>query len=138
MTDTATSALIAELARCLGVDTLPEANDGAIALAVGDDVTVRLYPLTTDLMAVVPLAPLPAQPDPARMTRLLASNHFNAPLAPFVVAADVQANLVLWGRVPMAGITGEQLAGLLGRLGGEARRLREVIGVDDAEGAGST
>jgi len=64
---------------------------------------------------------------------VLASNHCDAPLAPFVVAADAQANLLLWGRVPLAGMTGEQLAGLIDRLGAEARRLREEIGVDDAD-----
>lgn len=49
-----------------------------------------------------------------------------------VAAADAAGHVVLWGRVPVEGMTGELLASLLDRLGTEAGRARgELAGEDE-------
>ncbi len=48
-------------------------------------------------------------------------------LAPFRVAADAGGTLVLWGRVPVEGLTGAALAGLVDAVATEGRRIRDEV-----------
>ncbi len=128
-----TRALYAALAQALEVDSLPADDDGAVALTIGEESQVLIYG-TDDvtLLIVAPVAPLPPRPDHGTMLWLLRQNFYDSDLAPFCAAADAAGHVVLWGRVPVAGMTGELLASLLDRLGTEAGRARaELAGEDD-------
>lgn len=128
-----TRALYAALAQALGVDSLPPDNDGAVALTIGDFSQVLIYG-TDDatLLIVAPVARLPRRPDHGTILWLLRRNFYDSDLAPFCVAADAAGHVVLWGRVPVEGMTGELLASLIDRLGTEAGRARaELAGEDE-------
>ncbi len=124
-----TRALFSDLARHLGVPELtPDAN-GGVQISVGEDTTVVLFAQgDSQVLIVVPLLALPRQPDYAVMAWLLRRNLYDSDLAPFRIAADAHANLVLWGRLPVAGLSGERLAGLLDVVAGEATRIRSEVG----------
>ena len=128
-----TRALYAALAQALRADSLPADNDGALALTIGEDSQVLIYG-TDDisLLIVATVAPLPRRPDHGTMLWLLRQNFYDSDLAPFCAAADAAGHVVLWGRVPVEGMTGELLASLLDRLGTEAGRARgELAGEDE-------
>ena len=61
-------------------------------------------------------------------------NFNDSPLAPFRIGCDHGGSLVVWGRMPMEGLTGQQLLGLLDAVAAEAVLVREEIATD--EGAG--
>ncbi len=127
-----TRALYAALAKALGVASLPQDNDGAVALTVGEDSQVLMYGEDdTTILIVAPVAELPRRTDHGTVLWLLRRNFYDSDLAPFCVAADTGGHVVLWGRIPVAGMTGELLASLLDQLGTEARRTREELGGDD-------
>ena len=131
---TNTRALYAELAKALGVASLPPDENGGVQLTVGDDITVVMYgqdDLT--LLVVVPIAPLPRQPEFGVMAWLLRRNLYDSELAPFCIATDANATLVLWGRVPVPGLTGAALAGLIDAVAAEAVRIRDEV---EGEGEG--
>ncbi|MFN0184625.1 MAG: CesT family type III secretion system chaperone [Aquabacterium sp.] len=123
-----TRALYAELANALGVAELkPDAN-GGIQLSVGEDTTVVLFGQDdVQLLVVVPIVALPRDPDYALVAWLLRRNFYDSDLLPFRIAADQHANLVLWGRVPLQGQTGERLAGLLDVVATEVGRIRAEV-----------
>lgn len=120
-----TRALYADLAKALGVEALPPDGNGGIQLAVGEDDTVILFAQDdVDVLAVVPVMALPPQLDHGTMCWLLRRNFYDSDLDPFRLAADASGNVILWGRVPIEGTTGERLAGLLDALAEESGRIR--------------
>lgn len=127
-----TQALYAELATALGVDTLPADEQGSVSITVGDDLTVLLFAEDEhSLMLVAPALGLPKALDYGRVLWLLQRNFHDSPLAPFRIACDQGGTLVIWGRVPVAGLSGEELAGVIGAVAGEAALIREEIEVDE-------
>lgn len=132
--------LYAELATALGVDSLPAAADGSLQLSLGDTSTVYLFAESAEqLLLMSPVMVLPQNLDYGSMLWLLRRNFHDSPIAPFVVACDAAGGLVLWGRLPVARLSGEALAGVLDALGEEADLIREELeqdedGGDDDEG----
>ncbi|MCA8977500.1 MAG: CesT family type III secretion system chaperone [Planctomycetes bacterium] len=127
-----TRALYADLAKELGVPALqPDAN-GGIQLTIGEDITVVLYGENDErLLVVVPVAELPRSPDHGVVAWVLRRNLYDSDLAPFCIAADDDANLILWGRVPIANLTGARLAGMLDAVAAEAIRIRDEVEVEE-------
>ncbi|HND31680.1 MAG TPA: type III secretion system chaperone [Myxococcota bacterium] len=124
-----TAALFQELAATLGLSALQPDDNGAIQLKVGKATMVALFAQDDrELMVVVPIAALPEKPDYGVVLWLLRRNFFDADLGPFRLAADAGGTLVLWGRVPLEGMTGASLAELLDALGGEAERVVGELG----------
>lgn len=123
MTDL-TRALYAGLATALGIPPLqPDAN-GGIQLTIGEDTQVILYAeRDITLLLVVPIAPLPREADYATTTWLLAQNMYTSSLAPFRLACDERGTVLLWGRIPLDGLTGETLATLIDAVAAEATRI---------------
>lgn len=123
-----TRALYAELAASLGLPELvPDAN-GGVQLEVGGDTTVILFGENdASLLAVAPIAALPDDPGAGLTLWLLRRNFYDSGIAPFVVACDTAGTLLLWGRVPMEGLTGARLAGLLDAVAAEARTIRKEV-----------
>jgi hypothetical protein len=131
-----TRALYAELAKELGVASLPIDANGGVQLSVGDDITVVMYGEDdSTLLVVVPIAPLPRQPEYGVMAWLLRRNLYDSELSPFCIATDANGTLVLWGRIPVPGLAGAALAGMLDALATEAVRIRvEVEGEEEPAG----
>lgn len=127
-------ALFADLARSLGVPTpVPDAN-GGVELTVGGDNRVVLFAEDAfTLLLVVPVMTLPTAIDYGRALWLLRRNFYDSPIAPFRVSCDEAGSLVVWGRVPMEGLQGEQLAGFIDALASEATLIREEVEVDTTE-----
>lgn len=128
-----TRALYADLAKALGVaELLPDAN-GGIQLNVGEDTKVVLFGQDdAELLIVVPIVALPSNPGYALVSWLLKQNFYDSDLLPFRIACDKHSNLILWGRVPLEGQTGERIADLLQVLAKEIERIRtEVSGVGE-------
>lgn len=120
-----THALYADLARALGAEAFTPDDNGGIELTVGDDVTVVMYAQDdNDVLAVAPLAPLPADADFALANWLLRRNLYDSDLEPFRLATDDDGNVLLWGRVPLEGMDGERMAGVIDALAGAAREVR--------------
>lgn len=125
-------ALYAELAKALGVDTIPADAQGIVQLDVGDDGRVMLVPEDAyTLMLLSPVAALPATMDHGTLLWLMRRNFHDSPLAPFRVGCDSAGKLVVWGRLPIDGMSGEQLAGLLDAVAAEAALIREEIATDE-------
>ena len=123
-----TRALYAELAQTLGVAELTPGDDGGLTLKVGEADTVWLYGDADErLLVVAPVGPLPAEPGRAITAWLLRRNLFDSALQPFTVACDLDANVVLWGRVPLDQLDGPKLAHLAGALGAEAAKVRAEL-----------
>jgi hypothetical protein len=61
------------------------------------------------------------------MSWLFRKNLYDSNLAPFCLATDANSNLVLWGRVPVASLTGVSLAGLIDSLASESETIRDEI-----------
>lgn len=128
-----TQALYDDLAKTLGVDVPPADQNGGIQLSVGDNSTVVLFAEDEfALMLVSPVTALPKQMDYGTALWLLRRNFYDSPIAPFRVSCDVAGNIVVWGRVPVEGMTGKQLASLLDALASEADFIREEVAVDDS------
>ena len=126
-------ALYAQLAKALGVDTVPADAQGIVQLDVGDDGRVVLVPEDAyTLMLLSPVAALPKAMDQGTLLWLMRRNFHDSPLAPFRVGCDSAANLVVWGRMPIDGMSGEQLAGLLDAVAAEAALIREEIATDES------
>src|SRR5258706_5940756 len=116
-----TQSLYAALAKTLGVATLPADDNGGVQLSIGDNSTVTLSAedeLT--LMLVSPVMPLQKNVDYGTTLWLLRRNFYDSPITPFRVSCDTAGNIVVWGRVPIEGMTGEGLAGLLDAIAAEA------------------
>ena len=126
-------ALYAQLATALGVEAVPADAQGIVQLDVGDDGRVVLVPEDAySLMLMSPVAALPQAIDQGTLLWLMRRNFHDSPLAPFRVGCDSAANLVVWGRMPIDGMSGEQLAGLLDAVAAEAALIREEIATDES------
>jgi hypothetical protein len=131
-----TKALYAELAKTLGVATLPADDSGSITLTVGDTSTVVIFAEDAfSLMLVSPVAALPKTMNYGTMLWLLRRNFYDSPLAPFRVGCDTAGSIILWGRVPTDGMTGAQLAKVIDALATEADLVRAEVEVDDGTDA---
>lgn len=138
-----TEALYADLAKALGVDGLPAGDDGSVAITVGnrsghdgedggaDDTVLLFVEDEHTVMLVSPVMALPASLDYGRVLWLLQRNFHQSPLAPFRVACDQGGGIVIWGRMPVAGLTGQQLAGLIEAVAAESALIREEIEIDE-------
>jgi len=126
-------ALYADLAEAVGVEALtPDAN-GTVNIDLDTDVTVSVFaesPVAIMLAAAV--LPLPQAVDYARALWLLRRNFHDSPIAPFRVACDEDGALVVWGRVPVEGLTGAQLAALIASVAEEVSLIREELEMEDA------
>ena len=128
-----TQALYAQLAKALGVKAIPADAQGVVQLSVGDDSTLVLVPEDAyTLMVMSPVAALPPEMDRGTLLWLLRRNFHDSPLSPFRIACDAAGNLVVWGRLPIDGMSGEQLAGLLDAVAAEAALIREEIAIDES------
>src|SRR5262245_21676341 len=105
-----TRALFAALAQELKLPALEPDAAGGVQLSVGDDSTVLVFGQSDGFVLIAaPAVALPKEPDYATMAWLLHRNFYDSDLAPFRVAADAGGTLVLWGRVPVEGLTGAAL-----------------------------
>ena len=126
-----TQAIYAALAKTLGVATLPADDNGSVQLTVGDNSTVTLFAEDEfTLMLVSPVMPLPKKVDYGGTLWLLRRNFYDSPIAPFRVSCDTAGSIIVWGRVPIDGMTGEALAGLIDSLAAEANLIREELETD--------
>jgi len=123
-----TQSLYAALAKTLGVGTLPADDNGGVQLTIGNNSTVTLFAEDEfTLMMVSPVMPLPKKMDYGTTLWLLRRNFYDSPIAPFRVSCDTAGSIVVWGRVPVEGMTGEALAGLLDALAAEADFIRQEV-----------
>lgn len=126
-------ALYVQLAKALGVDSIPADAQGIVQLDVGDDGRVVVVPEDAHtLMLLSPVAALPATMDQGTLLWLMRRNFHDSPLAPFRVGCDRAGKVVVWGRMPIDGLSGEQLAGLLDAVAAEAALIREEIATDES------
>ena len=126
-------ALYTQLAKALGVATIPADARGIVQLDVGDEGRVVLVPEDAyTLMLMSPVAKLPATLDQGTLLWLMRRNFHDSPLAPFRIGCDSAGSLVVWGRLPIDDMSGEQLAGLLDALADEAALIREEIATDES------
>lgn len=135
--------LYSDLAEVLGVDALPAGDDGSVSITVGnrsgpegegggaDDTVMLFVEDEHTVMLVSPVMALPANPDYGRVLWLLQRNFYQSPLAPFRVACDQGGGIVIWGRMPVEGLTGRQLAGLIEAVAAESSLIREEIEIDE-------
>jgi len=131
-----TQALYTALAEALGVEQLSADENGGVQLTVGEDTRIVLFaedPFT--LMMVAPVMALPVGIDHGRVLWLLRRNFYDSPLAPFRVSCDTAGSIVVWGRVPVEGMTGETLVRLVDALASEVDFIREEVEIDDAPDA---
>ena len=125
-------ALYAQLAKTLGVADLPADANGIVHLTVGDDDRVVLVPEDAyTLMLMAPVGALPDGADRGTLLWLMRRNFHDSPLAPFRIGCDKAGTLVVWGRMPMEGLSGEQLAGLIDAVTAEAALIREEVATDE-------
>ncbi len=125
-------ALYTQLAKALGVESVPADARGIVQLDVGDEGRIVIVPEDAyTLMLMSPVARLPATMDEGTLLWLMRRNFHDSPLAPFRIGCDSAGSLVVWGRMPMDGLTGEQLVGLIDAIGAEATLIREEIATDE-------
>lgn len=130
-------ALYTQLAAALRVERIPADAQGIAELEVGDDGRVVVVPEDAHtLMLLSPVARLPATLDPGTLLWLMRRNFHDSPLAPFRIGCDSAGSLVVWGRLPIDGLSGEQLAGLLDAVAAEAALIREEIAREADAGGG--
>ena len=123
-----TQSLYAALAKTLGVAALPADDNGGVQLSIGENSMVTLFAEDEfTLMLVSAVMPLPKNVDYGTTLWLLRRNFYDSPITPFRVSCDTAGNIVVWGRVPIEGMTGEGLAGLLDAIGAEANFIREEV-----------
>lgn len=126
-----TQALYAALAKTLRVAALPADDAGTVQLTVGENSIVNLFAEDEfTLMLVSPVAPLPKKIDYGTSLWLLRRNFYDSPIAPFRVSCDTAGSIVVWGRIPIEGMTGEALAGLIDAVAAEADLIRQEIETD--------
>jgi hypothetical protein len=131
-----TEALYADLAKALGLSGLAADANGGVQLEVGDSASIVLFAEDEfTLLVVSPVTALPAEVDYGRVMWMLRRNHYDSPIAPFRIACDRAGSIVLWGRLPVEGLTGEQLATFIDSLAAEAELIRGEVEVDEAAAA---
>jgi hypothetical protein len=129
-----TRALIADLAKVIGLPDIPQDETGGWHLTVGDDGDVYLFGGDDEqILMVVPIAPLPTRPQFALVNYLLRSNMFDSDMAPFQIATDESATLVQWGRLRIADIDGTTLAKIIDNVSARATSLRGEIGSEGGD-----
>jgi hypothetical protein len=125
--------LFAEYAKSIGAEQLPADESGMVTLSVGDDSTVVLIGEDDNsLLVMTPVAELPKTADYGTMLWLLRRNFYDSPIAPFRVSCDAAGSIVVWGRVPVDGMTADDLGGILEALAEEADFIRGEIATDGA------
>ena len=123
-----TQSLYAALAKTLGVATLPADENGGVQLSIGDNSTVTLFAEDeATLMMVSPVMALPKKLDYGTVLWLLRRNFYDSPIAPFRVSCDTAGSIVVWGRVPVEGMTGEAMVRLLDAVATEADFIRQEV-----------
>jgi len=128
-----TQTLYTELAKALGVPAIPADKQGIVQLSVGDDGSLVLVPEDPHtLMLMSPVAALPPTMDRGTLLWLMRRNFHDSPLSPFRIGCDTAGSLVVWGRLPIDGMSGEQLAGLIDAVAAEAALIREEIAIDES------
>src|SRR6266567_8538489 len=124
-------ALLDSLDKVTGAGTPPENPDGGVSFTVGENSAVVLFGEDENtLLLVSPVASLPKTADYGVALWLLRRNFYDSPIAPFRVACDAAGSIVLWGRMPVEGMTGEQLAKILDAMATEADFIRGEVEVD--------
>jgi hypothetical protein len=125
-------ALYTQLAKALGVAEVPADANGIVHLTVGEEGRVVLVPEDAyTLMLMAPVGALPDGADRGTLLWLMRRNFHDSPLAPFRIGCDKAGTLVVWGRMPMEGLSGEQLAGLIDAVTAEAALIREEVATDE-------
>ena len=120
--------LFDQLAAALGVSALVPASDGGIYLDTPKGGRIALFGEDANtLMVVAPVMALPVQTDYTAALWLLRRNFYDSPLAPFKVGCDPDGTLVIWGRLPVDGLTGEELAAVLDAVAGQVRFIQEEL-----------
>jgi hypothetical protein len=123
-----TRALFSDLAKELGLPEFEPDAAGGIQLSVGSDTAVYVFGQSDGfLLLAAPAVALPKEPDYATTQWLLHRNFYDSDLAPFRIATDANGTILLWGRVPVEGMTGASLAGLVDALASEAQRIRGEV-----------
>lgn len=124
--------LYTQLAKAIGVPEIPADANGIVQLNVGEGGTVMLVPEDAySLMLMSPVGPLPSSMNEGTLLWLMRRNFHDSPLAPFRIGADEAGTVVIWGRMPIEGMSGDQLAALLDAVAEEAALIREEIEVDE-------
>lgn len=130
-------ALYAQLAKALGVKEIPADAQGIVQLAVGEGGIVVIVPEDAyTLMLLAPVSVLPGTMDHGTLLWLMRRNFHDSPIAPFRIGCDKAGNVVVWGRMPIDGLTGEQLAGLMDAVAAEAALIRDEIEIDETPQSG--
>jgi hypothetical protein len=125
-------ALYTQLAKALGAAEVPADANGIVQLTVGEDGRVVLVPEdASTLMLLAPVGELPDGADRGTLLWLMRRNFHDSPLAPFRIGCDKAGTLVVWGRMPLEGLSGEQLAGLIDAVTAEAALIREEVATDE-------
>jgi hypothetical protein len=125
-------ALYTQLAKALGVAEVPADANGIVHLTVGEDGRIVLVPEDAyTLMLMAPVGELPDGADRGTLLWLMRRNFHDSPLTPFRIGCDKAGTLVVWGRMPMEGLSGEQLAGLIDAVTAEAALIREEVATDE-------
>ncbi len=127
--------LYEDLAQALGVPEVPADAQGIVQLTLGsgdDEGSIVLVPEdAATLMLMAPVGPLPkAGIDGGTLLWLMRRNFHDSPLAPFRLGADKAGTLVIWGRMPIDGMTGIELAALLQAVLEEAANVREEMATE--------
>src|SRR5258706_460818 len=126
-----TQSLYAALAKTLGVGTLPADDNGGVQLRGANNSTVPLFAEEGfPLGRVSRVIPCPKKVISGTSLWLLRRNFYDSPIAPFRVSCDTAGSIIVWGRVPIEGMTGETLAGLLDALAAEADFIRAEVEFD--------
>ncbi len=124
-----TNALMNDFAKSVGLPPLPRDENGGFHLTVGERTDIYVYGGDDEtILIIVPLAPLPEEPDYALMLYLFRANFFDSDAAPFVIGADESGVLVLWGHVAIGDFTGETLAQLIDSIAERAEEIRVELG----------
>ena len=127
----AITALYADLGRAIGGAALQPDAAGTLTLDVGDDASVSIFAESAlAVMLAAPALPLPLATDYGRALWLLRRNFHDSPIAPFHLGCDAAGMLVVWGRVPVEGLTGSGLMELARALADEVARIRAEVAVD--------
>lgn len=125
--------LFKEFAKSIGVDKLPTDENGGVQLKVGETASVILFSESANnIMVVSPVVALPKTLDYATQRWLLRRNFYDSPIAPFRISCDEAGTVVIWGRVPLPGLTAEALGDIVDAVATEADFIRSEIDVEVA------
>ena len=124
-----TRALMAELATVIGLPDLPQDATGGYQLTIGDTDIFVYGGDDISILVVVPIAPLPENPEYALVSYLLHSNMFNSDIHPFVIATDDQGTLIQWAKLRIDEFNGTTLARAIDNVADRAEEIRKEIGV---------